>query len=502
MGNTESCKSIRPIINRACDIGKCTKNIKGHAANSSSPTDIWELEMYDGVRYGQEEIPNQIILKLYIDNLTPNLKTNIETIYKDMVQENKQVEDHKELKYESDIYNYVIGLFTRANINPYFVRYYGASQNCTFNQLVESVTTGKKIDLRDMTKLNITVEQFIENLMNNTLYMAVQKENRFSICNRTPIRDLKPHRQQIWEMLHPQGDSIKYGMIITEKSNGETYYDWFPKQLTTGGRLSDNGWKSILQVLTALTALETLEVAHNDLHQKNIFVETLNGGDVLEQFQYNYMNDNDIIAFGIRSNFRCAIYDWDRAYMEILGKNPLIESSHICEDFSQCNEYLPQREVTKFLIYILNYNIHRDDKEIIYRCMMGGNIQEFDQTMVRNNYFLQNIQVQPPKALQRYQYERYRIFTPTVVLTNLVSELFKKRQGIIETYNKANGVNTINTNSVIYDMRRGSVQYKFSRYYQLKDFKQMEIFEDDRKKKIDDMILRLRNLNFKRSLSN
>ena len=473
MGNTKSCESIQPRINRACDIGKCAKSIRGYASNSASPTDIWELEMYDGVRYGQEKIPNKIILKLYIDNISPGLKRKIKTIYKNMVEENREVVNSKELRYESDIYNYVIGLFTRENINPYFVRYYGASQECTFDQLVKSVTVENSPD-RKMTKLRIPKKKFIENLVNNTLFMAGNKSKRPSINNLNPVTTKENIKSIIQDLNNPL-DRIKYGMIITEKSNGEVFGNWFETQIR-GGEISDDGWKSIVQVLSALTALETLEVAHNDLHLGNIFVEDLNG-EVLEQFKYTY-NDKEL-AFGIRSNFRCAIYDWDRGYMQKLGNNPTLEENKdsLCDITSQCNEYIAQREVTKFLIYILNYNINNIEREKIYTCMMGMNYNQinfFHKNIVKGNYFLQLNQNQ---ALKRKHYEQLGIFTPTKVLTNLLI-LLQNNRNIIEF--TATDESHYNKNSVIYDMTRNTVQNKFNNYYRKKDFKQMEIFENDK----------------------
>ena len=460
MGNTKSCEFIRPRIDRACDIGKCTKSIKGYASNSGSPTDIWELEMYDDVHYGQEKIPNKLILKLYIDISSKILKENI----------------REELVYESNIYNYVIGLFTRENINPYFVRYYGASQNCTFDQLVDSVTEGKSTVLGEMTK-----PEFIENLLRNTVYMI------FNYKNRPSITDITTSNKKVKEIVDAYKNELKkkvnYGMIITEKSNGVVFSKWINTQIVNG-KITDDGWKSIVQVVSALTALETLEVAHNDLHHGNIFVEELDG-DVLEQFKYTY-NDKEL-GFGIRSNFRCAIYDWDRGYMKKLGDNPYLDDNEICKGYSQCNEYVPQREVTKFLIYILkNPNLDPDEKQKIYECMMVGDAARiiFFEDRIVGNYKGIFLQYEKDKALTRQNFEELGIFTPNKVLTKLLFLL--KRQGISDSiieFISTNDSDYFDENSVIYDMRKDVVQEKFSNYYNKKDFKQIEkeeIFENDR----------------------
>ena len=474
MGNTKSCESIQPRIDRACDIGKCTKSIRGYASNSASPTDIWELEMYDDVRYGQEKIPNKLILKLYIDISSEILKFG-----------NLESKDREELRYESDIYNYVIGLFTRENINPYFVRYYGASQNCTFDQLVESVTAGKSIVLGEMTKLEISKEQFIENLIRNTAYMVFNLRGRPSISTISASSDNTIggiSKKEIVDVLKDsilKNDEVKYGMIITEKSNGEVFDNWINRQIVNG-KISDDGWKSIVQVVSALTALETLEVAHNDLHYGNIFVEELDG-EVLEQFKYTY-NDKEL-GFGIRSNFRCAIYDWDRGYMKKLGDNYYLDDNELCKWYSQCNEYVAQREVTKFLIYMLQDNkLDFDEREKIYECMMVGDtdkVDYFEDRVVANSdtgRFLYFDSFTRDRTMTRKDFEELGIFTPSKVLTKLLFLL--KRQGIIE-FISSNESDYFDENSVIYDMRRDIVQEKFSNYYHKKDFKHMEIFEDD-----------------------
>jgi len=466
MGNTKSCEFIKPRIDRACDIGKCTKSIKGYASNSASPSDIWELEMYESVMYGNEKIPNTLILKLYIDSPSEDLIRRIE----------RPVANSNQLIYESDIYNYVIGLFTRENINPYFVRYYGASQNCTFDQLVESVTTGNSQEM--MTKLGITREQFINNLINNTVFMLFNLRGRPSISDPN-FRGNPQQREMILNVLNgnPQ-DKIKYGMIITEKSNGVVFDEWFDSQIEDG-KINHDGWKSIVQVLSALTALETLGVAHNDLHHGNIFVEELNE-EVSEQFKYN-VDEDDELEFIINSKFRCAIYDWDRGYMEKLRDNPvLVRRPNLCRISSQCNEYVPQRDLTKFLIYILKKNNLNDiEKEKIYSCMMENNSNKV-------NYFKTNVLVsdrtahrlyinKEGRSVTRKDLEDLGIFTPNKVLTNLLSLL--ETEDIIQIINSDSMVGVTN---FIYDMTIGTVQQKFIKYYDKKDFKQIErIFQDD-----------------------
>ena len=123
-------------------------------------------------------------------------------------------------------------------------------------------------------------------------------------------------------------------------------------------------------VVKGIKNLKERNIAHNDLHYNNIFVQRLPD-----------------------ATYNTFIYDYDRSYVAKLGKNPVLNND-ICEDYctsTQCNRYDNWLDFFKILHYILdgmNYN----PIQLLLLNIITGNPLDFDflpfiEIMIKNDYF-------------------------------------------------------------------------------------------------------------------
>jgi len=449
MGNAKSCETIKPRINRACDIGKCTKSIKGYASNSASPTDIWELTLYPNMNYGEEKIPRNLIMKLYVSEITDKFYNVLKKYDVDI----DTFHQGKEVQYESDIYNYAIGLITRENINPYFVRYYGAAEQCDKNELARSVY--------DKFNTKMSEDKFIKLLKRNTVHMLTYEPGRPSIEDDRFVKFAKQD-QKIKELIDNEEGVVKYGMILTEKSEGLQFYKFLrnasEEEILFG----------LVQVLSGLAAVEVLGVAHNDLHHGNIFVEP--SESKLEQFKIS--KDGEELTFGIRSDFRCAIYDWDRGYMKELGNNPIMEKDEsLCRNNQSCNKFIAEKQVYHFLMPFYRLNKSKKFNNLI-DCIL------FRDKKGKEDYIDAKGRIEKLQDFKRFKI--CRASEALIRLLVLLTEEGKISPNLeISFFSKFSDKGQVVSDENFYDMTEKTIKKKFNNYFKNKDFKTIEIFEND-----------------------
>jgi hypothetical protein len=125
-----------------------------------------------------------------------------------------------------------------------------------------------------------------------------------------------------------------------------------------------------VNIVKGIKNLKERNIAHNDLHYNNIFVQRL--------------PDNTYNTF---------IYDFDRSYSPKLGYNPVLNDD-ICEDLctsTQCNKYDNWLDFFKILHYILD-GILDIPNILLFLNIITGNPTDFDflpfiGLMVKNAFF-------------------------------------------------------------------------------------------------------------------
>ena len=403
MGNNTSCQNVVPIVNRICDIGRCTQSVRGIGSNSGSPTDIWILTLKQGTRYGNIIVNGKVVLKIFISewNGTPR---------------------SEELMYESEIYESVIGSMFANYINPHFVPYYGRALRCDINQLADILDDNQDIDTRK------TAVRY------NTAYYSHDLIRRRPSINDTLINadrnGLAPNPNPYVNELDDPRIDYKYGLIATASANGITFSDFIRNPLNSrNGEPSENMLVLLIQILSALCALSCFKCAHNDLHTGNIFVNTKSN----QELPFSYQSDTTIYSFR-QNSFIAAIYDWDRSYTPGLGDNPLITQYYqsLCEQGMNCNEFILKRDTLKFLTYLIDPSIFSrqfisDLKNIISNTTSFRQFYNIRVLQGPNPYFL--IDSVTNKTIQRNDFNGMR--TPYEILTQMINYCNYKYPGSV-----------------------------------------------------------------------
>ena len=134
----------------------------------------------------------------------------------------------------------------------------------------------------------------------------------------------------------------------------KTFENWY-KNI---GVLTPDVWKIIVQTLCACYTMALCKMTHNDLHSDNVWVVP-----VKSKFLY-MISDSDKIYMNV--SYVSLVYDFDRSYVESLGPNLLLSGyDKYCGDFSQCNQFIPNKDMVKFLCYVYRSTKNQSDKEKI-----------------------------------------------------------------------------------------------------------------------------------------
>jgi hypothetical protein len=137
-------------------------------------------------------------------------------------------------------------------------------------------------------------------------------------------------------------------------------------ELFSSKSLSADDFKSIVfQVLYTLETMNRIGLTHNDIHLENIFVTKFSEP---VSTVYEMM---DGTRYMIKSQYSAIIYDWDFAYSEYVGNNPLIV------DFKQLelyNHFIRNHDIAFFLCQIFAFRYFRDAFPSVYRMMLDNHM--------------------------------------------------------------------------------------------------------------------------------
>lgn len=152
---------------------------------------------------------------------------------------------------------------------------------------------------------------------------------------------------------------LDYWILCTKNmTNPKFLYDLLiDKRLTTQDLL-----ELMFQIAISCHVMSMSHTTHNDLHYKNIFVETSSSANT-----YKYIigeNENNFDEYIITSKYNTYIYDFDRAYVENMGRNPLLEG-WACDDYYQCNKYIDNKDIIFVLSQIYEETANHDIKKFI-----------------------------------------------------------------------------------------------------------------------------------------
>ena len=383
------------------DYVRYTQAFNGMQGNSASPCDIWFVNIN-----GED-----LVFKLSLNSKTIPINFNIEKEPTKIDYNN----DEAGIQYEIDMYKKFINNIVDNNINPFFVKTKEIFEGLSFNEILDS---------KLHEKLCFPFEKFKWRFIRNTLHMSLKYMDNYQVYDQTPMIN---GRNNLWSGNSQKAkilnnyinttlnytDNLYYNIEVFEKYS-HTLRDYYEKDklVNRNGYLNRTGWTVIIQVLTAISTLEILEIAYNDLHPGNLFIKPLKT-NTRKYFQ------TEIGDFILNSDIECKMYDWDLSYSRNLRPNTSIEQFH-CDD-SICNEYIPQREVFKFFInFILDIAPNQKDKFMEFLIPDKDNRDNFynncDVTFhlqCENIYYHDDADGTP---LSRADYIKYGFQTPSNVL--------------------------------------------------------------------------------------
>ena len=404
-------------------------NIEGKPANSASPSDIWFANTSKG----------ELVFKITLNRNTTGYNfTNGSRL--------EYGEEEQAVEYEAKLYIEIINKLIDNNINPFFVKCEEVFFKVPFRELLNfhNVFGMKKCLFRNK-------------LLRNTLYMSLVTEKRYRFKNRPSIDEVSPFHTPIqvsallnneeniealiksYSIMHNMEEfdsmlrptELFYNIIVTSKTTDSSLSSLhMNNKLTANGKLNRMGWTVIIQILTALSTLEILKIAHNDLHMGNILIEDTN--ENIKYFKF------DNFHFRLNSNLNCKIYDWDRAYSSQHGENNLLD--YYC-DSSQCNEYVPQREATKFFVYFIKSPLLDQQEKILLASFLISD-SDLGQKFARECGTLTDFLIctNTKNSLKRKDYEEYGFQTPRNILLNVLNHVNNDTNlgGIVETFDIQN----------------------------------------------------------------
>ena len=314
------------IINEktnVCDIYNFVNKVTGIDSDSSSPSDIWFVKFINNTFYKSEKdkIENGF-LKIFLE-------------YTSLPSHYRFKNTLKGLNYELDVYKGIIRPLIDYNICPNFIKYLASGKNCTYKNLL--------------------------NILENNLYDSKKSKNHFTsktikeLLNRNIncIEDLCKDRLSIDNdkdlMLGNITDpsiNFRYNMILNEQipSNSVKFNSFLDKNIKKGILFL---LPVIFQIFTACYSMSLSKMVHNDLHAGNVFIEELKKEEVLE---YNINSKK----YKIKTKYKAFVYDFDRSYAESLGDNESL-TDRVCDDNSQCNTFIDNKDILKILCYIIQY---------------------------------------------------------------------------------------------------------------------------------------------------
>lgn len=317
------------ILNEAeiCQLGNCIQKVTGLPSNSASPSDTWLLEFKPGTKYIDSigktiEIP-RAFCKLFIEPSSLEKWLSDGSITMEMVKMwNPRFLALQGLEYELQFSEFVQNNIINSRKSPHFVRTFSIGKSCKFEDLNKTLKRGG-ISYSDAT------------LARNMYYSLNLFSTRPSISNPTLTSWPKDWSEFNFAFLLSQQVDSRWS---------KTFEKWILSVNNEPDFLASL-FLVLFQICQACYALYSERACHNDLHAGNVWVSTR--PDVKKNVKYVIGSKNYVFS---NVTILSRLFDFDRAYAESLGPNPILESG-ICPKHGQCNKIIEPKDFIKFLCY-------------------------------------------------------------------------------------------------------------------------------------------------------
>jgi hypothetical protein len=332
-----------------CNISTCIESVEGLASNSVSNTDTWVVNFKNRVNYDRSSIKKGFI-KLWLSRTCVEYKLTkvFNKNFPNRTEKNKLIEKHLEeidsLNYEAKVYRDIVKDLVDSNICPNFIRFLGLGQNCSFSSvsgMLES-TLGTKKDIA-----------FYRNVL---LLIRSEGLNRRSTTDISSISEyLNNTTKQIaddkkFASLQTVTDNSTFTVLLNEaiKSGTKSWDAYAPGLFNNDNTLNIEISRLLFQLMASIYAMSLSGLTHNDLHQKNAYVEECDR----KQVSYVYGGQ----TFNFETKYVVKVFDFDRSYNKRLKDNEILETYCYA---SQCNKYIPNLDAMKVMGDLYRYFVKR-----------------------------------------------------------------------------------------------------------------------------------------------
>jgi hypothetical protein len=280
-----------------CSLSDCVQKVQGLVSDSSSSSDTWILIFKPGTMNKGEHVSTGF-MKLWLTADEQSLQKM--KMYEGHINNKKWYSDSLEnMRYETIVYRDIIRPLIDARVAPVFVSYITSSSGC---------------DLKEMSKFLKGLDNPKQRILNNLVKTMYPDDAR----PKGPI-DGDNITSKYSES---QFKGLKFSYLVTEAvEKAVTLTDWVTEVLSSGEHSYEQFWNVLFQILVGCYAMGLSRMTHNDLHSGNVFVQ-----DLGEEKPMLFVVEGKCYHFNTR--YRPLIYDFDRSYVESLGKNKLDDSSN------------------------------------------------------------------------------------------------------------------------------------------------------------------------------
>ena len=336
------CSSLSNFEN-VCAIGNCMKGVRGLPSNSASPSDVFLMALKPGVRYMGSLVSNAIAKVTVTSGSYRNNVTQLHTGGFIHINPNVAIQSLQSLEYEYLIYGNVTKLLIEYKVCPFFVKVYGIAYNCTYDNMLQIVGLDK-----------------LDEFKRNVYWYLNSGEKRPAIDN--PSMDLWMKnwffKKQFVASSFDPNNKLSFNMIVSEIMSEPSAVSFSSFEYSSNvyePSMQPTMWSYLFQVAVACYALQCTRTVHQDLHHENLFIVTL------PAVKEMYLTVDDV-TYVLQTKRQVAIYDFDRAYCEPLGLNPvlpLFEWASQNYTIGKCKDFL------KFMGYCYDSAVPADKANIL-----------------------------------------------------------------------------------------------------------------------------------------
>lgn len=356
------CLKLNKNIN-ACKINECINKIQILSHNSASPSNIWILNFKNNTKYENQEI-KQGFLKFFINNYKPK---------------------NLGLLYEIKVYKYIVRKLLDNDVCPHFIKFIASSNiknPCKYKDLF-FMLYNKDINGKNMNKdeINFLLTSSINQIDHNIKH--INDRNNYNIDIKNKFTDL-----------HNKFNNYSYSFLINEMIHKNTFTlnEFMMFIIQEDHKIYNEIIVSIMyQIMLTCYVMSLCKMTHNDMHLGNIWIEEISEDeyDENENFKsfYYCINNNRVIR--LKTQYKVMIFDFDRTYVEKLGKNNLLNENS-CKIRFHCNISVTIKDLLESFVGLLNFNIDIINDiliNVVFKDKTNQKIQYLMKTIKHNHFF-------------------------------------------------------------------------------------------------------------------